>query len=235
MPIRKPITVTKDRLEEVMQGIARLLSTPVIVVVVAACAAGAPSTVAPSVAAPASVEPSQSAAAPSAASSVAPSAAPSASASPVAFTSKTYGYSLTLPGNWTTIQATAAWNGKGAPFHDVPEADQFVGPPPASAWFFGAPTKKDLAARVKESIAANAAEHGNTCPPVPSVQEPIEIGGEPGVFLAFNCGILINNAITVHDGMAYLFGFRDPAVHDATSPKDRAVFLEMLKSVTFPS
>ncbi len=153
----------------------------------------------------------------------------------MAFTSKTYGYSLTLPGDWTTIQATAAWNGKGAPFHDVPEADQFVGPPPASAWFFGAPTKKDLAARVKESIAANAAEHGNTCPPVPSVQDPIEIGGEPGVLLGFDCGILINNAITVHDGMAYLFGFRDPAVHAATSPKDRAVFLEMLKSVTFPS
>jgi hypothetical protein len=153
----------------------------------------------------------------------------------VAFTSKTYGYSLTVPGDWKTIQATAAWNGKGAPFHDVPEADQFVGPPPASAWFFGAPTTKDLAARVKESIAANAAEHGNTCPPVPSVQEPIEIGGQPGVFLAFDCGILINNAITVHDGVAYLFGFRDPSVHAATSPKDRALFVDLLKSVTFPS
>jgi hypothetical protein len=235
MPISKPTTVTKHRLEEVMRGIARLLSTPVMVVVVVACATGAPSSAAPSVAAPASVEPTPSAAATPSAASVAPSAAPTASASPVAFTSKTYGYSLTLPGNWTTIQATAAWNGKGAPFHDVPEADQFVGPPPASAWFFGAPTKKDLAARVKESIAANAAEHGNTCPPVPSVQEPIEIGGQPGVFLAYDCGILINSAITVHDGVAYLFGFRDPAVHAATSPKDRALFADLLKSVTFPS
>ena len=219
-----------------MRRIARLLSSLVLVVVVVACATGAPSTVAPSIAATASIEPSPSAAAsPSTAPSVAPSTAPTPSASPVAFTSKTYGYSLMVPGNWTTIQAIAAWDGKGAPFHDVPEADQFVGPPPASAWFFGAPTKKDLAARVKESIAANAAEHGDTCPPVPSVQEPIDIGGEPGVFLAFNCGILINTAITVHDGVAYVFGFRDPSVHAATSPKDRALFADLLKSVTFPS
>ena len=114
-------------------------------------------------------------------------------ASPTSFTSKTYGYSLTVPAGWTAIQATAAWDGKGAPFHDVPEADQFVGPAAASAWFFGAPTTKDLAARVKESIAANAAGHGNTCPPVPEIQDPIEIGGEPGILLGYNCGILINS------------------------------------------
>ena len=163
-----------------------------------------------------------------------PSVESSAAAGPTPFTSTTYGYSLTLPAGWTAIQATKAWDGTGAPFHDVPEADQFIGPGAASAWFFGAPTKKDLAARVKESIAANAAGHGSTCPPVPEIKDPIEIGGEPGTLIGFNCGILINNAITVHDGVAYLFGMRDPSVHAATDPTDRVTFVELLKSVDFP-
>jgi hypothetical protein len=139
-----------------------------------------------------------------------------------------------VPAGWTTIQATAAWDGKGAPFHDVPQADQFVSQSAASAWFFGAPTKKDLAARVQESIAANAAEHGATCPPVPAFQAPIKIGSEPGVLLGYDCGILINSAIAVHDGVVYLFGFRDPTVHAATSPADRETFLALLESVKFP-
>ena len=139
-----------------------------------------------------------------------------------------------MPAGWTIIQATAAWDGKGAPFHDVPEADQFVGPAAASAWFFGAPTSKDLAGKVKESIAANAAEHSSTCPAVPQVKDLIVIGTEPGTLLGYDCGILINSAIAVHKGMAYLFGFRDPAVHAATDPTDRAAFLQLLKSVRFP-
>jgi hypothetical protein len=211
-----------------------------VVMLVAACSAAAPSaSVAPAApsalpsAAPstASIEPSPATPSPSA--SAASTA--SASASAALFTSKTYGYSLTPPAGWTTIQATAKWDGKGAPFHDVPEADQFVSTGPASAWFFGAPTTKDLKAQVAETVTANATEHGDTCPPVPEFQDPIDIGGEPGVLLGFDCGILINSAVTVHDGVAYVFGFRDPSVHAAADPTDRATFLALLKSVTFPS
>jgi hypothetical protein len=164
----------------------------------------------------------------------APSVAVTAPAVPTPFTSTTYGYSLTLPPGWTSIQATAAWDGTGAPFHDVPEADQFISSGVSSVWFFGAPTTKSVANRVKESIAANAAEHSNTCPVVPDIQDPITIGGDPGVLIGYNCGILINSAITVHDGFAYVFGMRDPAVHAATDPTDRALFLEILDSVKFP-
>jgi hypothetical protein len=226
------------QLEDWMPNLGRATPCLAVVLLVAACTGGAASAPSSAPAAVASVQtdPSldESAATNASAATVAPSVAASAAAGPTTFTSATYGYSLTLPGGWTSIQATKAWDGKGAPFHDVPEADQFVGPAPASAWFFGAPTTKDLANRVKESIAANAAEHGNTCPPVPDVQDPIDIGGEPGTLLAYNCGILINSAITVHKGIAYLFGFRDPAVHAATDPADRAVFLGLLKSVIFP-
>ena len=216
-----------------MGPLIRGFSWLVAVLLVGACSgAGSPASQAaaepsPVVSAP-SVSPSAVAASPKT------SASPTPTASAAVFESKTYGYSLIPPAGWSTIQATAKWDGQGAPFHDVPEADQFVSPGPASAWFFGAPTDKDLTARVAEAVAANAKEHGDTCPPVPESQDPIEIGGEPGVLLAFDCGILINSAVAVHDGVAYVFGFRDPAVHAATSPADRAVFLGLLESVRFP-
>jgi hypothetical protein len=219
MRLRTLHTPLVVQLEEPIMNTLRAATYLAVTLVVAACAGGTPSAPASSPSAPGSTP-------------TATKAGPSAS--PTSFTSKTYGYSLTVPAGWTVIQASAAWDGKGAPFHDVPEADQFVGPAAASAWFFGAPTTKDLKAKVNESIAANAASHGNTCPAVPDVQDPIQIGSEPGVLLGYNCGILINTGITVHKGIAYLFGFRDPAVHAATDPADRAAFLELLKSVQFP-
>ena len=206
---------------------AALLATALLINGCASGSASSPSVTALDVTTPAPVASAVSA-------TPAPSVAPSPAASPNSFTSNTYGYSVTVPGGWKVIQATATWDGKGAPFHDVPEADQFIGPKVASAWFFGAPTTKDLAGKVTESIAANAAGHSNTCPAVPDVNDPIEIGGQPGVLIGYDCGILINTGITVHKGVAYLFGFRDPAVHAATDPTDRAVFLELLKSVKFP-
>ncbi len=59
------------------------------------------------------------------------------------------------------------------------------------------------------------------------------VGGEPGELESINCGILINVAYTVHDGQGYPFTFRDPAVHQATEPTDKATFIAMLASVQF--
>jgi hypothetical protein len=165
---------------------------------------------------------------------VAASAAPTASPVPTTFASTTYGYSLTVPAGWTSIQASVAWNGSGAPFSGDAEADQFNGPGTASAWAFAAPTTKDLAGYAQERIAATAAAASATCPAAPDLQDQIEIGGEPGTLLSWDCGILINIAVMVHNGAGYLFGFRDPAVHAATDAADRATFLDLLKSVRFP-
>lgn len=214
-----------------------MITTVVSGAVLAACASGSPPAASPSPVSAPSI-----AATPSPVTSVASTApaspAPSLAASPpvvsTSFTSPIYGYTLTLPAGWKVIVATSAWDGKGAPFHDVPQADQFVSPGAASAWFFGAPTTKDLAGRVTESIAANAAGHGNTCPPVPEIQDQIKVGSDPGTLLAYNCGILINSAIAVHRGAAYLFGFRDTSVHAASDPADRAIFVKLLESVRYP-
>lgn len=61
----------------------------------------------------------------------------------------------------------------------------------------------------------------------------ITVGGERGTLISWNCGILINVAVTVHAGIGYTFGFRDPAVRAATDPTDRATFVGVLDSVTF--
>jgi hypothetical protein len=198
-----------------MLNIVRAAASLAAVLLLAGCAGGA-SSPAPS---------------PTAAASV----APSASTASTAVTSKTYGYSLTLPGGWTVIQATAAWDGGNEPSsHDVPQADQFVRPDGGSAWALVAPTTKDLKGYVQERIDVNAAGHSNTCPVVPDLQDPIKIGSEAATLLAYDCGILINLAVAVHEGKGYLFGFRDTAVHAATDPADRADFLALLASVEFP-
>ena len=225
-----------------MSKIGRAATSLAAMLVLVACTSASPAapssapavTAAPSIAVTASPVASVIAATPAPA-TPAPSTAASPAAGPTSFTSPIYGYSLTVPAGWKVIPATAAWDGTGAPFHDVPEADQFIAPGGESAWFFGAPTTKDLAGRVKESIAANAAAHGNTCPAVPEINDPIKIGSEPGRLLGYNCGILINNGLSVHKGVAYQFGFRDTSIHAATYPPDRAVFLALLASVKYPA
>jgi hypothetical protein len=218
-----------SQVEEDMSRFIRPAPIIAVALVVAACG----STSAPSPAAVASASPVATASPrPVIASASVPAATPSGS--PTAFASKLYGYSVTVPAGWSTVQAMLAWDGKGAPSHDVAEADQFVSPGPASAWLLSAPTENDLSAQVQQAIEGNRADHGDTCPPVPASQDPITIGGGPGVLLSYDCGILINVGVAVHRGKAYVFGFRDPAVHAATDPTDRATFISLLESVKFP-
>jgi hypothetical protein len=162
-----------------------------------------------------------------------PSPSPSPTQAPTTFRSLTYGYSLTLPGGWTSEQASTHWDGKGAPGHEEPEVDKFIGTGPAGAWAMTARTTKDLAAYVQALIAANAAVHSATCPSKPTSQEQVDIGGQAGTLLAYDCGILTNTAVTVRNGIGYVFGMRDPTIPGATDPADRAVFLAILKSVIF--
>jgi len=93
----------------------------------------------------------------------------------------------------------------------------------------------DLSGYATEVIARNAKFHGETCPPKPESTEQTTVGSEPSAFIAWNCGILINLAVTLHQGTGYEFVFRDPGVHQATDPTDRATFDSILGSVSFGS
>jgi hypothetical protein len=168
-----------------------------------------------------------------AASSAVTSPTPSPSARPTTFTSQTYGYSLTLPEGWIGVQASERWDGKGSPGSIDVVADQFSGFATAESWAFAAPTTKGLGPYARGTIEATLEDHGDTCPAGPVAEHPVEIGGQPGVLLEWDCGLLINQAIAVEKGVGYFFGLRDPSVHSATNPRDRKLFLGLLASVQF--
>jgi hypothetical protein len=163
-----------------------------------------------------------------------PSAAPTGSAGPKSFTSATYGYSLTLPAGWSMTPASATWDGKSGLSSDSAEVDQFIGPASATSTGVATPYAKKLLDYVLDLIHWTYKYHGDTCPPTPESQTPVKIGGVPGMLLQWNCGILINSAVTVRNGIAYQFLFRDQAVAAATDPADKATFLALLASVRFP-
>ncbi len=162
-----------------------------------------------------------------------PSPTPSPSAQPKTFTSQTYGYSLTLPKGWIAIQASAPWDGNGSPAFDDVVADQFTGLTPADVWAFAAPTTKPLGAYVRLTITGTLKDHGEDCPAGPVAQHPIQIGRHPGMLLEWDCGLLINQAVAVHNGVGYFFGLRDPSVKAARNAGDRKLFLGLLDSVHF--
>jgi hypothetical protein len=164
------------------------------------------------------------------------SAPPVPSPTPTTFTSRTYGYTVALPAQWTSVQAGTGWNGSSGLVSDSPGVDQFIGTYLARSWGVAAPWKQGLATYAAFLMTRNARHHGDSCPSQPATRSQITVGGQTGVLLAYNCGIIV--AATVHHGVGYWFGFRNPTVHavsehTASDPSDQAVFMQMLQSVRF--
>ena len=141
---------------------------------------------------------------------------------------------MALPTDWTTIQAVAKWDGRSGLTYESAQVDQFASSGKnvsgvAARW------NRDLAAYTRFWISWITRYHGQTCPVEPNSRTAATIGGQPGVLLAYNCGILINQAITVHNGVGYDFLFRDPSVAAASNPADHAMFMTMLSSIRFPA
>jgi hypothetical protein len=153
------------------------------------------------------------------------------------FTSRHYGYTEALPPGWTSNRsATRQWNGKGAPGTEDSAVDLFYAPGGREAWAVAAPTKQRLAAYARATIRAAAAAH--PCPAVPQTNQAITIGGAPARLMGMQCpagsGFLVETAVTIHDGTAFVFASQDPAGTPATHPADRAAFRNFLGGITFP-
>jgi hypothetical protein len=213
----------------------------VAVIAVAACSSAAQNPASPAATAASSVAASQSApsavtsAGPTFAATPAAAATPDAAATPAAFTSEMYDYSLTVPAGWSSLAAMLPYDGTSGLGHASIEVDKFVGPA-VDVFSWAQPFAGNLPELVQATIDQNVRDHSDTCPtPRPEVIEPIDVGGRPGRLLGWNCGILINEAVTVHDGIAYTFVLRDLGLAAASDPADRALLEELLDSVTFPS
>jgi hypothetical protein len=159
--------------------------------------------------------------------------APATRPHPIAriITSRHYHYAETLPAGWRLAgQATQQWNGTGSPGDHDPQSDLFLGPGGVEAWAYAAPTKENLAAYTGTTIQAAATVH--QCPANPQSSQAITIGGAPARLLAFQCparsGFLVELAVTVHDGTAFVFGSQNPA---GTKASDRAAFRQWLAGI----
>jgi hypothetical protein len=204
----------------------------VALVIVAACSGSSASP--PS--SPASVPVTVTASQPPSAAVETTGVIPSAASTPVTFTSQLYGYSITLPASWRVRAAILPWNGASAPGNDASTVDKFVSPATVSAFGFAGPVAADLDQFVKDNIAWTVRDHGDTCPATaPETTDPIQIGGEDGMLLSWNCGTLINQALVIRDGTAFVLVMRDPGVQAATDATDRALLEDLLNSVTLPS
>jgi len=145
------------------------------------------------------------------------------------FTSRHYGYSEALPAGWRLArQATRQWNGKGAPGYDTHVVDLFQGPRGIQAWADAAPTTRNLAAYTSATIRASRA--GHPCSP-PQTSQDITIGGAPARLLSMQCpagsGFLVEIAVTVRDGTAFVFASQNPTGR----PFDTAAFRKFLAGI----
>jgi len=150
------------------------------------------------------------------------------------FTSRHYGYAEALPAGWRLARpATRPWAGTGAPGYDRPVVDLFQGPGSLQAWAIAAPTTKSLAAYTRATIRASHAAH--PCPAVPHTDQAITIGGAPARLLSMQCpagsGFLVEIAVTVHHGTAFVFASQHQPGTPVHYPADRAAFRRFLAGI----
>ena len=159
--------------------------------------------------------------------------APIPAETPWTFTSLEYPYSMALPEGWHAGAAIVKWDGVTQPGYDESSVDKFGGPVSASAFAFAGPTTMDLNAFATDRIAATYRDHGDTCKDPLEVKEDTRVGADPAVFLAWNCGILINQVVVIHRGVGFSMVIRDLRVHAATDATDRRLLDTLLAGVTF--
>jgi hypothetical protein len=148
-------------------------------------------------------------------------------------TSRHYGYAEALPAGWQLVtQATQQWDGKGAPGYEERVVDLFAGPGGVQAWALAAPTKESLAAYTTATIRAARAAHPSS---PPRTNQAIMIGGAPARLLTViapaGSGFLVEIAVTVHHGAAFVFASLNPS---GTTPTDRPAFRNFLAGIRFP-
>jgi len=146
------------------------------------------------------------------------------------FTSRHYAYTEVLPTTWRSLtQATRQWNGKGAPGYETHVVDLFQGPRGVQAWADAVPTNKNLAAYASATIRASRAGHPCSRP---QTSQAITIGGAPARLLGMQCpsgsGFLVEIAVTVRHGTAFVFASQNPT---GTKPTDRAAFRKFLAGI----
>ena len=243
---RRALTRLDAQLEETMTNLVRTATSLVAVLVFAACGSGSPSVTpasasvadspasspSPVASAPAVATPAGSIAGTAKPATPIPSAAPSAAIGPTTFTSTTYGYSL-HPCRPVGVPCRLPRSGVApAPrASKIPSGTSSTGPGPRARR--GSTRANDRESdgihqgkdrrqprRPRGYMSASAREQG-------SDRGRRRAGGVACLELRDPDQHRVGRARRIR----YSFGMRDPAVHAATDPTDRAALLKLLKSV----
>jgi len=111
--------------------------------------------------------------------------------------------------------------------------DLFIGPSQVEAWAIATPTRENLAAYTSATIRASGAGHSCSAP---RTDQAITIGGAAARLLGLHCPahsrFLVEIAVTVHHGTAYVFSSQNPTATTATNrAADRAAFRNFLAGI----
>jgi hypothetical protein len=145
------------------------------------------------------------------------------------FVSKRYGYSVVLPGDWTSRPASIPWRG-GPPFQNQPEVD-----------FYSAADGRALAAAARSlprrsTLRKWASLYVGTALPSLCTKSrgyrATALGGAPALAFTAACEVHdINVALTVRRGRGYAFVLASPRAFSAAA--DRRVFESARRSFRF--
>lgn len=157
----------------------------------------------------------------------APSSRTSGAAAAHLFTSRLYGYTVTLPAGWSGQQGQR-WPATGAPS----PVDVFRGLPYVAAWAFAVPRPTSPAAYAGE-LTRTAAQL--PCPAAPQTSQAVTIGGVPAVLMGMRCpargGALMLTAVTTSGQSTLLITFEDSSGISSAERADRAVFRGFLAGI----
>jgi len=154
-------------------------------------------------------------------------------ATPQEFVSTRYGFAVTLPQDWSEVDALFAWDGRGLQSPGSPFFANFTAPTNNRTLMAAAATvPKGM--QLAEWQAAMVRGHLSSCSE-PSSVEATNLGGERALAWTEKCDggtVNSNKVAALHGGRGYMIYMPSAAANDA---EDRRIFEGMRQSFRFTS
>ena len=152
---------------------------------------------------------------------------------PHEFVSTRYGFAVTLPQDWSEVDASFAWDGKGLSTPGSPFFANFTAPT-SNRTLMGASATVPKGMQLAKWQAAMVRAHLPSCSE-PSSVEATTLGGEPALTWTETCDsgtVNSNKVAALHGGRGYMIYMPSDAANDA---EDRRIFEGMRQSFRFTS
>ena len=154
-------------------------------------------------------------------------------APPKEFVSARYGLAVTLPQDWSEVDASFAWDGRGLQSPGSPFFANFTAPT-GNRTLMAASATVPKGMQLAEWQAAMVRGHLSSCSE-PSSVEATTLGGEPALAWTEKCDggtVNSNKVAALHGGRGYMIYMPSAAANDA---EDRRIFEGMRQSFRFTS